>query len=215
MFELFAFASIPASFSKTIMFLLKKDHIMRKIAVASSLWPRLILGLSLCWQLEAVADATADAALERALTPVLASAARSEQNRARDLYRHPAQTLAFFKVRPDAALIELTPGGGWYAEILAPLLRERGSYTAAILAPEKAAEAQRAYMARARDSLLAKFKAAPDLYGAAHTVEFDPAAPMFGPPASADVVLTFRNVHNWAKAGNDAAYFRGFFAVLK
>jgi Predicted methyltransferase len=49
---------------------------------------------------------------------------RSEDARARDQYRHPAQTLAFFGVKPTHTVVEITPGGGWYADILAPYLRE-------------------------------------------------------------------------------------------
>ncbi|WP_350016185.1 methyltransferase [Rhodanobacter sp. IGA1.0] len=149
------------------------------------------------------------------LDGVLAGSWRSPANRARDAYRHPKATLQFFGVRPDQTVIEITPGGGWYAEILAPLLNDNGHYIAAEKAPSADSEA------RSDDSALRrKFAADPAHYGNARIVEFDAAAPKFGAPGSADVVLTFRNVHNWiaadkGTAGTGPAMFKAFFDVLK
>ncbi len=141
---------------------------------------------------------------------VIAGSWRSPADRARDAYRHPRATLQFFGIRPDQTVIEITPGGGWYSAILAPLLRENGQYIAAVQAPASGAGA-----ARYAASLTHMFAAAPALYGRARVVEFDPAAPVFGAPASADLVLTFRNVHNWVMADTAPAMFKGFYAVLK
>lgn len=155
-------------------------------------------------------------AMGAALDEVLANPARSPENVARDAWRHPKQTLTFFGVRPDQAVIEITPGGGWYAEILAPYLREQGRYIAAI--PDPAAfEAgrQRDYYAKGKTGLEAKFAAAPAQFGGASVVAYDPKAPRFGAPASVDAVLTFRNVHNWRSAGQAEGMFHGFFDVLK
>lgn len=132
---------------------------------------------------------------------------------ARDRYRHPLETLTFFGIAPDDTVIEITPGGGWYAEILAPYLRERGSYVAAVW--DDAIPDQPAYRYRLNQALRAKFAAAPEVYGAPQVRVFDPAIPSFGPPASADAVLTFRNAHNWVADGNAQAYFRAFFDVLR
>lgn len=144
------------------------------------------------------------------LDEVLAGSWRSAANRARDAYRHPKATLQFFGVRPDRTVIEITPGGGWYAEILAPLLNDNGHYIAAEKLPAADSEA------RSDDSALRrKFAADPAHYGNARIVTFDPKAPVFGAPGSADLVLTFRNVHNWAEAGTAPAMFKAFFAVLK
>ncbi len=144
------------------------------------------------------------------LDDVLAGNWRSPANRARDVYRHPKATLQFFGVRPDQTLIEITPGGGWYSEILAPLLSANGHYIAAVTAPKRGAEARR------NDSALQrKFAADPAHYGHAKIVEFDPHSPVFGAPGSADTVLTFRNVHNWAVADTAPAMFKAFFAVLR
>src|SRR5690349_12554157 len=81
---------------------------------------------------------TASAATSAKLDTILAGSWRSEKNKARDQYRHPKQTLEFFGVNDHQTLIEIYPGGGWYAEILAPLLKEHGHYVAAILKPKQA-----------------------------------------------------------------------------
>lgn len=143
------------------------------------------------------------------LDAAIAGSWREPANRARDVYRHPKATLQFFGLRPDQTVIEIVPGGGWYSEILAPLLRDRGHYIAAVERPT-GGEAK-----RADEALRRKFAADPAEYGKARIVEFDPQAPVFGPPGSADRVLTFRNVHNWAEAGTAPAMFKAFFAVLR
>jgi len=154
--------------------------------------------------------------VDGAIDHAVAAPTRSAENRARDAARHPAQTLAFFQVEPAKTVVEITPGAGWYSEILAPLLRGKGRYVAAVVDPQAVAEGRgRDYQQRSRDGLQAKFAAAPAQYDRATIVAYDPARPVFGPAASADVVLTFRNVHNWRKAGQAAGMFQGFFNVLK
>lgn len=136
---------------------------------------------------------------------------RTPGNVARDRYRHPLQTLQFFALSPQQTVVEITPGGGWYSEILAPYLSRDGQYIGAQPTPAR----RDGEAARDSSALADKFKADPLHYGKARIIEFDPKAPVFGPPASADVVLTFRNVHNWIAAGNADAYFKAFYAVLK
>jgi predicted methyltransferase len=141
---------------------------------------------------------------------------RDPKNVARDVYRHPAGTLAFFGVNPDSKVIEIWPGGGWYAEILVPYLSKHGSYTGAVNDPAKMSnERSREYYAKANQGLRDKFAAKPDVYGKAKLLEFDPAAPVLGKPGSADVVLTFRNVHNWRMGKQAEGMFKAFHAVLK
>ncbi len=142
---------------------------------------------------------------------VLAGDWRSDKNKARDQYRHPKQTLEFFGVKPNQTVIELVPGGGWYAEILAPWLKDNGHYVAAIFKPKDAAGED----ARDKKGIGAKIATDKAHFGAAQVVEFDGKAPVFGAPGSADVVLTFRNVHNWTDDGNADAMFKGMFTVLK
>ena len=141
---------------------------------------------------------------------------RSEQNAARDRYRHPAQTLAFFGIKPTMTVIEIWPSAGWYSEILAPYLRDQGHYIAAIKDPIRETDDQaRESTTKQNQSLRDKFATRPDVYGQPVLVEFDAAAPDLGAPGSADAVVTFRNVHNWVMAGNEAQMFEAFFEVLK
>lgn len=160
-------------------------------------------------------DAAVDAS--SALDTALAGDWRTPEFVARDQYRHPKETLAFFGITPDMTLVEITPGGGWYTEILAPYLAENGRYVAAVVAPDSQKEdGSREYYTRSRDSLRARLDGEPaEVYGSATMVEFDPAAPSFGDDASADAVLTFRNVHNWLGNGTAETMFKGFYDVLK
>jgi predicted methyltransferase len=150
------------------------------------------------------------------VTNLLAAVHREAANVARDQYRHPAETLDFFGVKPSDTVVEVTPGGGWYAEILAPLLNDHGSYVAAANDPSKSgSDRAKEYFGKQNDSLRAKFAAHPEVYGRAKLIEIDPKMPSFGAPGSADVVLTFRNVHNWVGGGNADAMFKAFYDALK
>jgi len=141
---------------------------------------------------------------------------RSPENAARDSFRNPAATLSFFGVDAGQVVVEITPGGGWYSEILAPLLKDSGTYIATVVDPAKAAnERAQEYYAGALKSFQEKLAGNGEVYGKALVVQFDPAAPVFGAPGSADAVLTFRNVHNWVPSGAAPAYFKSFFEVLK
>ena len=159
----------------------------------------------------------AAAPAESNLEAVIAGEHRSAENRARDQWRHPAETLAFFGLQPTHTVVEITPGGGgWYAEILAPALREQGRYVAVVMDPTKVANERAAgYYTEQNQKLRDKFAGNAELYGQATVVEVDPAAPVLGEPGSADLVLTFRNVHNWIQGNNAEAMFKGFFDVLK
>jgi predicted methyltransferase len=142
---------------------------------------------------------------------VLAGAWRSDKNKARDQYRHPKQTLEFFGVKTGQTLLEITPGGGWYTEILAPLLKGNGTYIAAVAQPKK----PEGEAAQDKSALQKKFEGDATEYGEAKTVEFDSKAPNLGAPASADTVVTFRNVHNWVMSDTAPLMFKAFFDVLK
>lgn len=137
---------------------------------------------------------------------------RAPANKARDKYRHPKETLLFFGLRPDLTVVEISPGSGWYTEILAPVLHDAGQYFVAVSAiTEKTPEALRQNDTAYRGMLAA----APDLYGKVTLSVLSPGALRVAPPGSADLVLTFRNVHNWAKAGRADAMFKAFFEALK
>ena len=162
------------------------------------------------------ADSATLPAPDAALQAAIDGSWRDPANTPRDKYRHPGQTLAFFGIRPDMTVVEITPGGGWYAEILAPYLRNEGKYVAAVVDPMAVAEGKgRDYQQRSKDGLAKKFAAAPAQFDKATVVGYDPKAPSFGAPGSADLVLTFRNVHNWRSAGQAEGMFKGFYEVLK
>ena len=147
----------------------------------------------------------ADAALDAAI----AGSWRDAANVARDRYRHPRETLAFFGVQPGQTVIEVTPGAGWYSEILAPYLSASGHYIGA--APAAAADSA----GGKRNTALRDRLASVPAFSGGSVVEVDAKVPVFGPANSADAILTFRNVHNWVAAGTTDAYFQAFFRTLK
>ena len=146
------------------------------------------------------------------LQQAVANSGRTAANVARDKYRHPAETLDFFEVDPGDTVVEIWPSGGWYTEILAPYLAAGGGKLYAA-APDWGR------------SGIDKLKAAnPTLYGPATVVDFPAftAEAARVPDGTADVVLTFRNVHNWKmgyrredKQDYSAEAFRQIFAMLK
>jgi predicted methyltransferase len=142
----------------------------------------------------------------KSLAAAVAAPHRSDANKARDKYRNPAATLTFFGVKPTDNVVELYPGGGWYTEILAPYLGAKGSYTVA------------APVGRGADNIAKKLDGDAALYGKVKRANFpikDAGTPVA--PGSADVALTFRNVHNWRFGGTDAAQtaFNQIYAMLK
>ena len=148
-----------------------------------------------------------------ALAAAIAAPTRTPANIARDRYRHPLETLSFFGVRPTDTVVEIWPGGGWYTEIIAPyVLRGGGTYYAAGMNPNQLGGVRRL------------MEASPALYGGIRTATFPAfdAAATRVPDGSADVVLTFRNVHNWRmgyqREGNAdyaAEAFAQMFAMLR
>lgn len=150
------------------------------------------------------------------LREVLAGSWRSDANKARDQYRHPQETLEFFGITPHSKVLEIWPGGGWYAEILVPYATVHGSYTAAVNDPLKmSSERSKEYYAQQNQALRQKFTDNPAVYGKARIVEFDPAQPVLGMDGSLDAVLTFRNVHNWRGNGQAEGMFKAFYNVLR
>ena len=130
----------------------------------------------------------------------------------RDKYRHPKETLLFFGLDPEQSIIEITPGYGWYTEILAPLVRNKGQYTYTSL---KLHEKINPYFVKLERAFKGKMEKNPDIYDQLRWVHFDPKQPEFAPNGPVDMILTFRNVHNWAKAGSAEAMFTGFAKALK
>ncbi|HKV95985.1 MAG TPA: hypothetical protein VJR90_00655 [Gammaproteobacteria bacterium] len=140
---------------------------------------------------------------------------RSAANKARDQYRHPIETLEFFGIRPDMTVIELDPGGGWYTEILAPFLYDHGHLIEASAPMDSSSK----FMRRMADAYAQKLKSDPAVYG--HVEKIIPFAPPeqvnLGPDDSADMVLTFRNAHDWLNHSPETleAVFQSAYKVLK
>lgn len=159
--------------------------------------------------LETVREDVAAGAETSALRALIESPHRSEANRARDQYRHPEATLNFFGLKADQTVIEIGPGRGWYAEILAPFLAVDGKYVAALHDPE----GPRANYRAGWNSLV---EAHPQVFGDAQTVIFDPGSKIdLGPDNNADLILTFRNAHGWVSAGVAEEAFAALFAAIK
>lgn len=149
-----------------------------------------------------------------ALKAVLVGAQRSPANVARDAARHPYETLSFFGIHPKMTVVELAPGGGWYTEILAPYLRKDGKLIAAANDPASAS----AYSRKSFANFKQKLDASPSIYDQVALGVFEPPARLdFAAKGSADMVLTFRNIHNWVGNGDDSmkALFRSAYDVLK
>jgi predicted methyltransferase len=159
-------------------------------------------------QTPAAAEAqTAEAQLLRA---AVASPTRTEANLVRDQYRHPFETLSFFGLKPGQTVVELWPGGGWYTEILGSYARQAPDVSLTVAGPWE----------RGLNGVRRMQTEQPDLWGHIALAEFPAAAGTANAtvaPGSADLVLTFRNVHNWRFGGQDqvAENFRQIFAMLK
>lgn len=159
------------------------------------------------------AAATRDAkATAAALEQITAGPHRSSENRARDADRHPQETLLFFGIRPDMHVVEVWPGNGWYTEILAPLLRDRGQLYAAHM-DATASDYAKNLTAGYREKLAAR----PDLYGkvVVTTLAATSAKSPIAPADSIDLVVTFHNLHNWMMFGWDRAAFEAMYKALK
>jgi predicted methyltransferase len=153
----------------------------------------------------ALAAPTTDGALQSAVS----SPARSPNAVARDKARHPIEELTFFGLKPNMTVVELWPGGGYWTDILGPYLAPQGHYYVALNAPGDPEE----------DAGVAKFKAhlASDKarYGTIQVTTLGGGHFDIAPPASADLVLTFRNVHNWMDGGYVDEALKACFTALK
>ncbi len=148
------------------------------------------------------------APVDAALVAAIASPVRSPNFVARDQARHPLEELAFFGLKPGMTVVELWPGGGYWTEILGPYLADKGQYYGAL--PPAAASEQdssrrwHAWVAAQKGRL-----------GEVHETVLGPARFDVAPPESADLVLTFRNVHNWMDGGYADDAFVAAFRALK
>lgn len=172
------------------MMQVRRSHALRALGTLAALAP---LALSPAGSRSQTLDAATAAALDAAI----AGEHRSDANRARDRYRHPKQTLEFFGLRSDMTVVEIWPASGWYTDIIAPVLRDEGRLYAAQYGDDPPFDYQAREMAAFRDKT-----ANTDVYGDIETTALAfPDDLEIAPPGSADLVLTFRNVHNWFDPG--------------
>jgi len=172
---------------------------------------RYLLLLSLALLLMApAATRAASADADQAISQALQGKWRNPANVARDQYRHPRETLEYFGLKPGMTVVELWPGGGWYTEILAPVLREHGQLIEAAVPAKGDSESD------TTQGFLKKLAADPQIYDKVKVVDFLPPDKLdLGPEESADLVLTFRNLHNWQAKGQLENVLHAAFKVLK
>jgi predicted methyltransferase len=149
-------------------------------------------------------------AKDAALAKAVADPNRTPTLVARDSYRHPQEVLEFAGIAPTMTVVEVSPGGGYWTEILGPYLKDKGTYYTA-LAPRGASERA----AKAVDDWNKKLADNKAQWGDVKVTEFGRGSYDVAPAGSADLVLTSRNVHNWMGAGFADEAFAGFYKALK
>src|SRR5215469_12867898 len=148
-------------------------------------------------------------AADTALADAVASKSRSPKFVARDAARHPAEELTFFRIKPTMTVVELWPGGGYWTEILGPYLAAHGTYYASVAGPADAEE--NAAAKKWREMVSAQGAK----YGTVHVTQFDKDRMEPAPAGSADLIVTFRNLHNWYSDGYADAAVAACFKALK
>ena len=159
------------------------------------------------------AESAAPAPPPYTLADAVRNASRTSPERLRDVWRHPLDTLTFMGVRPGMTVVELWPGLGWYTAILAPFLaRTGGRLIVAVFDP---ASPQPSEAVQTNTALAQRIASQGGVFGKVETVGFGPKSGPLVPPGSADMVLTFRNLHNWMSAGWAEKAFADISAALK
>jgi predicted methyltransferase len=156
----------------------------------------------------AMGYASTAAAADAALSAAVASPARPASAVARDKSRHPLEELSFFGITPKMNVVELWPGGGYWTDILGPYLAPAGRYTAAL--PSSGGEE-----GPGADRFRTHIAAEKDRLGAIHVTTLGPGHFEIAPPGSADLILTFRNLHNWMSDGYADQALAACFTALK
>lgn len=145
------------------------------------------------------------------LGAVIAGEHRTAEERARDPFRHPHETLMFFGMEPGMTVVEVYPGGGWYTQIIAPYLKDGGGKLyAAAFAPEGANERTLAAIETFRKTYAAR----PEIYGDIELTALGEGHHI-APEGSADMVVTFRNIHSFMGSGKAEFAFAEFYRALK
>ena len=139
------------------------------------------------------------------LKGAISSEDRTPANKLRDSERNPYETLSFFGIESDMTIVELSPGGGWYTEILANYIH----YPGTLIAAHFSADSERAYFKRSRANFEKKIAENP-MYGRVEIVDLDSE---LADEATVDAVLTFRNLHNWLGSPMDNIFSNTYRAL--
>src|SRR5699024_745567 len=179
-------------------------------------WIVFLAGVLLLAPAVQAASSNPDAGIKAQLEQAVNGDWRSAAHKARNKYRHPVKTLMFFGIKPDMTVVELNPGGGgWYTEVLAPFLRDHGRLIEPVIPGQKASK----YARRSYKAFKKKMDSDKKVYGHVKLISaFSPKDnPTLGPANSADMVLTFRNVHDYLNEGPAALakLFKAAYKVLK
>ncbi len=161
--------------------------------------------------LSACAAAMTRSSVTARLDAAITGSHRGTEERARDRYRHPRETLLFFGLRPNQTVVEILPLGGWYTKIIAPVVRGDGKYVAA-MPPVVVGNANSERSRKAFTDILA---ASPAQLDQVQVTDFDIGKGNLVPDGTADLVLTFRNIHNWMAGERAEAAFRDMYRALK
>ncbi len=150
--------------------------------------------------------------IDAELTTALAGSVRTDAERARDVYRHPRETLELFGLRDNMHVVELWAPGGFYTAILAPVVRDHGHLAVTMFDPNGDPKAWQTQESKPYAERLDK---SPDVFGMVERIVMKPPAYAFGPDGDADLVVTFRNVHNWMPEAEATKIFAAAFKALK
>ena len=149
--------------------------------------------------------------IDRSLDALIGSDIRAADMKARDKYRHPKETLEFFGLEPTMNVVEIWPALGYYMDIVAPYVAGQGLYVAAGFPTDSDSE----YVQRIQKAVAEKLAAHPEYYGEIVETVLSEGSYDIAPEASADMVLTFRNVHSWMRGGYAPQVFDAMFKALK
>ena len=186
-----------------------KTNALKSIAIAVTLSCS-ALSLSATAHDTHAQEANSNSASAKALENAVAGDHRTAKHKARDQYRHPIETLNFFGFTPNMTVVEITPGGGWYTEILAPALKGTGKLYGAHY-PDTGEDN---YYSNSRKKLVKKL-ASDVVFSEVVLTDFTPRQEsVLAPQGTADLILTFRNLHNWKDAGVEQV-FKDAFNALK
>ncbi len=168
----------------------------------------IIVTITTCFLLTPVYSTELDSILEKALS----SDHRSLKNRERDKFRNPKETLKFFGLTSKTTVMEISPGKGWYTEVIAPIVNEKGTFYSVIY---KVNNDSKPFFKKMDKFYRTKLKDRPDIYENVNLITISPKSPKSALNGKIDMVLTFRNVHNWAKAKSAESMFSFFYDSLK